>query len=69
MKQRISIRLMGDKELALEVSSIIIEALQRHLYVLPTFRSYPVFKDKRKRTEVDPTKIRLYATVEVGRNV
>jgi len=59
---------MGDKELALEVSSIIIEALQRHLSIVPTFRSYPVFKDKRKRIEVDPTKIRLYATVKVERS-
>jgi len=61
----ISIRIMGDKELAEEIADIVVNALQEQLETTVRFHAYPVYKDKRKRTKIDSSKIRLYTTVRL----
>ncbi|MGQ9468685.1 MAG: hypothetical protein ACUVTD_02490 [Nitrososphaerales archaeon] len=52
----ITIRIMGDKELAKEIAKRFEQLLN------VSFREYPMYKDERNRTEIDESKIRLYAS-------
>ncbi len=58
-----SIRIMGDKTLVEKVVSIIIRALEEHGMDFTAPRSYPMYKDKKKRKELDPTRSRIYINV------
>ena len=58
-----SIRIMGDKKLADKVLGIILKALEQHGLDFTAPRSYPMYKDKKKRKEVDPTRTRIYLNV------
>lgn len=58
-----SIRVMGDKSIAEKVLSIIIRALEEHGIDFTAPRSYPMYKDKKKRKEIDPTRTRIYMNV------
>ena len=53
-----TIRVMGDKVLVKDIEEIL-----RALLGI-TFREYPVYRDKKKRTEIDENKLRAYGTLE-----
>lgn len=58
-----SIRLMGDKELIEKLLPVILKALESGGFDFTAPREYPMYKDKKKRTEIDPNRSRVYMTV------
>ncbi len=58
-----SIRVMGDRELVERLVSIIIRALEEKGMDFSAPRSYPMYKNKKKRKEIDPTRSRIYISV------
>ncbi|MCR8433346.1 MAG: hypothetical protein NDP13_06435 [Crenarchaeota archaeon] len=58
-----SIRLMGDKELVAKLVPVILKALESSGFDFTAPREYPMYKDKKKRKEIDPNRSRIYMTV------
>ncbi len=60
----VSIRIMGDAELAEKVADIIVSALESAGLTVTSPREYPMFRDKKKRDEIDPSRKRIYINVK-----
>lgn len=58
-----SIRVMGDKVLVEKLVSIIIRTLEDNALDFTAPRVYPMYKDKKKRKEIDHTRSRVYINV------
>ncbi len=58
-----SIRIMGDKPLVEKILSVVIRALEEKGIDFTAPRSYPMYKDKKKRKEIDPNRSRIYINV------
>jgi len=54
---------MGDKILVEKLVSIIIRAFEENALDFTAPRSYPMYKDKKKRKEIDETRSRIYINV------
>ena len=57
------IRIMGLKEECEELKNIIAEAIKEKYEILAINRAI-MYKDKRKREEIDEKRIRIYITVK-----
>jgi len=54
---------MGEKNLVAKLVSLILRALESQGMDFTAPREYPMYKDKKKRKEIDPTRSRIYITV------
>jgi len=58
-----SIRIMGEKNLVDKIVGLIVRMLEERGIDFTAPRSYPMYKDKKKRKELDPTRSRVYINV------
>lgn len=58
-----SIRIMGDKQVVDKILPLIIKTLEESGMDFTAPRSYPMYKDKKKRKEIDPNRSRIYINV------
>ncbi|GEM_PF-5490348 len=58
-----TIRVMGSKDLVTKLVSLILRVLESQGLDFTAPREYPMYKDKKKRKEIDPDRSRIYITV------
>ena len=58
-----TIRIMGDKEISEKILFHIVRLLETLQLDFSAPKEYPMYKDKKRRKEIDKTKTRYYITI------